>query len=121
MAWKTIHRKSDGQFLKVYDAGTEGQPGYRGEDASDWNFTHTSEVCDHVVIADRPDEDHNWDDGLRQWMEDIEAIRNRHDQKLEREAREAHFQASSQKAELAIAKSSIAGKLTKATIEAVTL
>lgn len=120
MAWKTIHRKSDGQFLEAYDTGPEG-PGYRHEDARSWNFTHTSEVCDHAVIVDRPDEDYNWDDGLSQWVEDIEAIRARHDQNLEAEAREDHFQTSAQKTRLDAAKSITAGKTTRVEIEAVTL
>jgi len=105
MAWKTIHRKSDGKFLEVYNSnGVEGDPSYRGEDARYWNYTHTSEYCDHTVIADRPSEDHVWDDAKNKWREDLTAIEAR----KETEARaafakrdfEERFVASPEKAAL---------------------
>jgi len=90
MPWFTIHSKADGAFLRgsenPYDSnGVEGDLGYVGKDARFRNFTHTEENAIHTEIADKPSDDHYWDDNISKWVEDTQKI----SEKREAIAREA--------------------------------
>ena len=114
MTWKKITNKHTGEFLQVYRADKIG------ETAEYWSYTHAApNNATHTVIPDKPSEFHNFNG--EEWLEDLTAIKARRETALEKQAREDHFNESSNKAKLDVARSSISSAKTKAEVERVSL
>lgn len=123
MAWKKIVSNKDGSFLQVYDAGIEGQPGYRGESSKYWNGpSHAApEAATHTEIPDKPSEDHTWDETGDTWMLDLGPLKERKKAESKRLNWEKKFDISPQGAKYRAARDALDAATTLEEINAVKL